>query len=163
MAPRNCLFLDRQDEHAIASTPIETSTCSLGLSEPIGEAFFMDREKVFDPSGWLLKASDALKCLFLGRQREKATQTAVLASRNCLFLDRRGQKAIASTPTETSRAFWESFGIAISSTGRGKRQSRALPPRTSRAPFPRQREEKAIVSTPTQVPPMPLQAPQDNA
>ena len=129
MAPRNCLFLDRQGEHAIASTPIETSTCSLGLSEPIGEAFFIDREKVFDPSGWLLKASDALKCLFLGRQREKATQTAVLASRNCLFLDRHGSKGNREYSHRDLQGFlgelWNS-------------------------PFLDREREKAIASTPTE-------------
>ena len=56
LASGTCLFLDRQGENAIASTHTETSS---GPLAGLGDAFSSTERGFFDPSGWLLKASDA--------------------------------------------------------------------------------------------------------
>ena len=47
---------------------------------------------------------------------------------NSLFLDRQGGKAIAGTPNKDAQGLLGSPEIPFSSTGRGERPSRALPP-----------------------------------
>ena len=86
--------------------------------------------------------------LFSSTGRGKRPSQARTKSHDCLFLDgqeQKGHRRRTSRVCPTPGAFRESPEIAFSSTGRVKRPSRALPPRTPRA-F-RQSPEIAFSST----------------
>ena len=91
----------KMQSRALPPIPLWTSLVLSGPLWAYRGSLFIDRERVFDPSGWLLKASDASKVPF-PRQAEGKCHRRPL--------------------------FWP-LGIAFSSTGRVKMQSRALPPR----------------------------------